>query len=655
MADASRTLEAVLGFRDQLTEGVKKAENSFVAFGKKAGAAINELPKHIFNLKTAIAGLVGALAVREVGQFVERVGKYGDSLNKLNQKTGLTVEFLSMLKYAGEASGLSLEEVSKGILNFQKQLFEFRRDGVEAIETFNMLGGEFLNAAAHANTAEDAMPALIEAFSKLTSAEEKVVVASKLFKQSGAEWIPLLSEGGRGFKAAAAEAEKLGLVLTKAEATAGTTFVDAIDRLKNSLFGLGVQAITPLLPAFTDFLDRMTKLVVDNQPTILKFFASLLEAAEGALPKIQAWIEGIAGALKSVLGPALRFQEEIAKIRLGRAQTELDELVRPGTATNWKAPVSQEQIREARKARDDLLREYNELLELRAAIESGKVPAGRGGGGLLGQIVADLRKRAAELEAGRRLDAERPGSSANERIGPSALDEYDVELATLRENSKPGKERIGPSAIDEQDIQEEKRSIQGIIEALDELGNRWRDFAGQAKAAMLSVGQSLEDNLTDGLADVITGAKSAKDALKDFAKSFLNDLAKIIARLIIMRTLGAVFGGALKGIGGGGGIGDDGETLPLRAAGTPRTSGPEIAGEAGEEAIIPLPGNRRVPVQLLGAGGGMTVINVYNIDAIDAKSLDERIRPSLQRNGDVIGNLAMRTFQSRPEIRRGYQ
>jgi len=636
MADTSRTMEAVLAFRDQLTDGLKKAESSFAAFGKKAGQAINELPKHIFSLKTAIAGLVGALAVREIEQFVERVGKYGDSLNKLNQKTGLTVEFLSKLKYAGEQSGLGLEEAAKGILNFQKLLFDFRRGGDEAVETFSMLGAEFLDAARGATTAEDAMPALIEAFSNLTNSEERVVVASKLFNKAGKEWLPLLSEGGKGFRELSAEAERLGLVLTKAQATAGTDFVDAIERLKKSLFGLGVQAITPLLPTFTEFLDRMTKLVVDNQPKILTFFADLLEAAEGALPKIQKWFEGIGESLKGILGPLLTLREEWVKIQLGAAEARLKDVLTPGSATNWKdsRTGTLEEIKAARKARDDLVREYDALLAVRAAIESGRVPVGQGGSGLLGQTVRALRERAAQIQAGR-------------RIGPPAIENVDTGG------------RIGPPSIDEAHAAQVQwahvpNALDATAEALEKLRLRWEDSFSQFRDSVLAVGNALEDNLSSSLADVITGTKNLKEASKELAKSMLNDLAKIIARLLVMRALGGISSLFKSSTIGPPAIDEFGQQVPKRAIGTPSTHGPTIAGEAGDEAIIPLPGNRRVPVQLLGGGGGVVIVNNYNVTALDVKSFDEKLKAGVQRNGDFVAQVAARGFQNRPDVRRRY-
>jgi hypothetical protein len=47
------------------------------------------------------------------------------------------------------------------------------------------------------------------------------------------------------------------------------------------------------------------------------------------------------------------------------------------------------------------------------------------------------------------------------------------------------------------------------------------------------------------------------------------------------------------------------------------TTGPSLAGEAGPEAVVPLPGSRSIPVRFQGGGGGNVT---YIIQAIDTQS-----------------------------------
>lgn len=129
-------------------------------------------------------------------------------------------------------------------------------------------------------------------------------------------------------------------------------------------------------------------------------------------------------------------------------------------------------------------------------------------------------------------------------------------------------------------------------------------------------------------------------------QQILQSLQQIITKLTLMR----IIGGALDYFG----IGEKAPvSTPTNARGTPYTRGGEIAGEAGPEAIIPLPGNRHVPVQLMGGvgGGGQTVII---INANDAKSFDEQLRAGAARQRRFLGGLQAAQFGRSPALRSKY-
>jgi len=158
--------------------------------------------------------------------------------------------------------------------------------------------------------------------------------------------------------------------------------------------------------------------------------------------------------------------------------------------------------------------------------------------------------------------------------------------------------------------------------------------------------------LASTFADIVSGAKKASEAIKDLASSFLGMFAQAAAQKAFGQILG--IGGASAfangGIVPGGGLSG---AVPVKgyANGGPVFKGPHI-GIIGEgrynEAAVPLPDGKRIPVDLRGAGEGMGSTNVtFNVSAVDAES----VASLFARNGQELADIVMARFQRDPNTR----
>ena len=133
--------------------------------------------------------------------------------------------------------------------------------------------------------------------------------------------------------------------------------------------------------------------------------------------------------------------------------------------------------------------------------------------------------------------------------------------------------------------------------------------------------------MTDAFEGIITGAKSAKDAFADMGRAILGTLAKIVAEMIVAKIVssslfsafgfGAAADGGITANAKKGGIysmAGGGYTSPLRnynRGGVAR--GPHSGYNAvlhGNEAVVPLPDNRHIPVELSGSTGSQNNVTV---------------------------------------------
>ena len=180
----------------------------------------------------------------------------------------------------------------------------------------------------------------------------------------------------------------------------------------------------------------------------------------------------------------------------------------------------------------------------------------------------------------------------------------------------------------------------------------------------VAVGDSLTSSLQSAFDGLIQGTMTAKEAFANMAKSMLQSIAKVIAELLTAKLLMAAFGGTsfgnFLGIGGGATAATGAASLTQTSGFTPgvsltgggfryggiseppqMASGGIVSGAQrgypavlhGTEAVVPLPNNRSIPVDLNGAGQQNNVtVNV----AVDSNG---NAQQNTQANGQQGANL----------------
>ena len=201
-----------------------------------------------------------------------------------------------------------------------------------------------------------------------------------------------------------------------------------------------------------------------------------------------------------------------------------------------------------------------------------------------------------------------------------------------------------------------KLGIQGWMESVGDLNAQIQDLAAGAMNALVSETMNFID-----------GTKSAKEAWKDYAKTFFKLIAEMILQLQIKKLLegwGWAEGGTIEGGTGDGaelamgGLvkGGVGRMIPLASGGVvsgglgrvlpvhgylkggPIVDGPHVAliGEGKmNEAVVPLPDGKTIPVSMNGGGG--TSISI-NIDAIDSGSVKTMLIDEASTLTNIIRN-----------------
>lgn len=199
------------------------------------GSGLGFLTSSVFNLK----GLLGGLAVGSgIAAITKSFADAAGSVDDMSQRTGMTAEEISSLSYAAKLSGTSIGTVEKAIRKMQQTG-----------------AGD-----ASKSTAENFLM-LADQVARIDDPSQRAAEAMRIFGKSGAELLPMLNQGSAGIAKLQAEAGKLGVVMSSADAAAGAGLGDTIDRLWTSIGGLVNQIGAALAPVMTWLGDKLTEMV----------------------------------------------------------------------------------------------------------------------------------------------------------------------------------------------------------------------------------------------------------------------------------------------------------------------------------------------------------------------------------------------------------
>ena len=201
---------------------------------------------------------MGVAAVSAFGLLIKKQIDYMESLDKLSQRIGFSVEALSTLKFAGGLAGIEFESLSTGLSKFSKNLFDVKNGlGQTAVKGFEALGISATDANGRIRETEELLPEVANRFAQMKDGTEKTAIAMTLFGRSGKELIPLLNAGAIGLRKMQQEARGLGLEISTSTAKRAADLKDNMLRLESSLTGVELAITEVLLPPLTQLSESL--------------------------------------------------------------------------------------------------------------------------------------------------------------------------------------------------------------------------------------------------------------------------------------------------------------------------------------------------------------------------------------------------------------
>lgn len=231
-----------------LARGLRAAQQQLRAFGDS-----------LRQIGTRMLAIGGGIVTPLLGA-AKVFSDWGDQLDKMSGRTGISVEALSELAFAASQSGATMEELEKSTVRMQRAIVEAGNGSKTMIDAFERLG---LRAEDLRGLAPEQQFALIaERISRISDPAERAALAMELLGRSGTRLLPLMMGGARGIQALRDQAARLGLTMSGAAAKSAAALNDSWDALARSARNIMVRIGGAIAPLLTRVSDRMTRLAV---------------------------------------------------------------------------------------------------------------------------------------------------------------------------------------------------------------------------------------------------------------------------------------------------------------------------------------------------------------------------------------------------------
>ncbi|MEX0841713.1 MAG: hypothetical protein WD039_05450, partial [Xanthobacteraceae bacterium] len=338
-SESARGFTRIIGqdMRGQSARTTREVQGGFGGMRSSIGAANGAL------IRTRT--LVSAIATGALTLFIRRNAQAGDEIANTAKQLGISAGKLQEYSIGAELAGVSQEELTGALRFFSKSLGD--NDG-QVTEFHKALGQLGLRIGDIKGLNFDrALELVSDRLAGVRNESERNSIAFELFSRTGIRAINFLAAGSGELNRFAAEARKLGLVISDETVKKAQEADDEFDKMAAAAKVAGVNIAAGFLPALKSIRELVTdpafqqglknisggladlvKLLVDNKDKVIVAASAFMGLRAGAAA---GRIFGGRGALLGGilgLGAGAAAGATLAIAELEQLEADLDDLIR---------------------------------------------------------------------------------------------------------------------------------------------------------------------------------------------------------------------------------------------------------------------------------------------------------------------------------------
>lgn len=277
-----------IGVDDQATSrigGIASAVGNGLGSAAKIGAAA-----------VAATGAAATGAATALAGAASQVAQYGDNVDKMSQKMGMSAESYQEWDAVMQHSGTSMETMKASM----KTLANAAETGNEAFQRLGLSQEQIANMSQ-----EELFEATISGLQNVSDTTERTYLAGQLMGRGATELGALLNTSAEDTQAMRDRVHELGGVMSDDAVKASARFQDSLQDMQTALSGLKRNAMAEFLPGMATVMDGLGNIFSGNTgegaDQVSEGIGQLVEKVREAVPKIVEVVRDIAPSVLNAL------------------------------------------------------------------------------------------------------------------------------------------------------------------------------------------------------------------------------------------------------------------------------------------------------------------------------------------------------------------
>lgn len=292
--------------KSEYEQGLADAETQASGFGGKLKTALGTAGKIGAATFGAIAtGTAAATTAMVAG--AKQTAEYGDNIDKMSQKLGLSTEAFQEWDAILSYSGASIESLKPSM----KTLTAQAQQGSEAFQKLGISEEEVATLSQ-----EDLFGRVIEGLQGMEEGMERSALATELLGKGATDLAPLLNTSAEETEALRQHVHDLGGIMSEEAVKASAQFGDTLQDLQTSIAGIKRGITSDLMPSLTEVMGGLTEIFSGN--------------SEEGIGMVSAGIQQMVDDISAKIPDVMEVGSEIVKALLTAITDNLPTLLKAG-------------------------------------------------------------------------------------------------------------------------------------------------------------------------------------------------------------------------------------------------------------------------------------------------------------------------------------
>lgn len=307
--------------QSEYDKGLGESEKKFEGFGAKLKKGLGTAAK-VGGAAIAAVGAAGVALTKSVMDGAAEAAAYGDNIDKMSQKLGISAQAYQEWDAILQHSGSSIDGMQRGMMTLSNAV-------VKGSDAFGKLGLSQEEVASMSQ--EDLFGAVIKGLQGMEEGAERTALAQELLGGAAKELGPLLNTSAEDTEAMRQRVHELGGVMSDEGVKAAAAYQDSLQDMQTAFSGIKRGLVSGFLPSITKVMDGLTEIftgdsdkgigmisngidevvknISDKMPKLIKLGGKIVKAIGKAildnLPKIMGSAGQIVGQIIAGIVSAL--------------------------------------------------------------------------------------------------------------------------------------------------------------------------------------------------------------------------------------------------------------------------------------------------------------------------------------------------------------